>query len=65
MPPDAARAREHPLAEFIRFDRITKFYGALCVVEEAASALFDPGPDFAIADQRSYGETVIRFLEIR
>ena len=39
--------------------------GALCVVEEVASALFDPGPDFAIADQRSYGETVIRFLEIR
>ena len=24
---------EYPLAEFIRFDRITKFYGSLCVVE--------------------------------
>ena len=39
--------------------------GALCVVEEVASTLFDPGPDFAVADERSYGETVIRFLEIR
>ncbi|WP_409529802.1 ABC transporter ATP-binding protein, partial [Shinella sp.] len=24
---------EHSLAEFIKFDRITKFYGPLCVVE--------------------------------
>ena len=39
--------------------------GALCVVEEVASAPFDPGPHFVVADERSYGETVIRFLEIR
>lgn len=37
---------------------------ALCVVEEAASAAFDPGPDFAVVDERLYGETVIRFMEI-
>ena len=39
--------------------------GALCVIEEVASAPFDPGPNFVVADERSYGETVIRFLEIR
>jgi len=37
--------------------------GALCVVEEAASAAFEPGPGFAVVDERSYGETVIRFIE--
>ena len=37
--------------------------GALCVVEESAAAGFSPGPDFTIADERSYGETVIRFIE--
>jgi 16S rRNA (guanine966-N2)-methyltransferase len=39
--------------------------GALCVVEEKASTPFDPGPDFAIVDERGYGETVIRFVETR
>lgn len=38
--------------------------GALCVVEEAASAAFEPGPRFRIEDERSYGETVIRLLEL-
>jgi len=38
--------------------------GALCVVEEAASASFAPGPGFAVIDERSYGETVIRFIEV-
>ena len=37
--------------------------GALCVVEEAAAAPFAPGPGFAIVDERSYGETVIRLIE--
>ncbi len=37
--------------------------GALCVLEEAASAPFAPGPGFAVMDERSYGETVIRFIE--
>ena len=37
--------------------------GALCVVEEAASAPFETGPGFAVVDERSYGETVIRFIE--
>lgn len=36
---------------------------ALCVVEEAATAPFEPGPGFSIVDERSYGETVIRFIE--
>jgi 16S rRNA (guanine966-N2)-methyltransferase len=36
---------------------------ALCVVEEAASAAFDPGAGFTTLDQREYGETVIRFIE--
>jgi 16S rRNA (guanine966-N2)-methyltransferase len=39
--------------------------GALCVVEEKASAPFDPGPGFATVDERGYGETVIRFIETR
>src|SRR6201991_785334 len=36
--------------------------GALCVVEEAASAPFEVGEGFAIVDERGYGETVIRFV---
>lgn len=37
--------------------------GALCVVEEAASAQFLPGDEFSLLDERSYGETVIRLLK--
>jgi 16S rRNA (guanine966-N2)-methyltransferase len=37
--------------------------GALCVVEETASAPYEPGSDFLILEERSYGETVIRFIE--
>lgn len=37
--------------------------GALCVVEEAAASPFEPGPDFRVLDERSYGETVIRYIE--
>lgn len=37
--------------------------GALCVVEEVASAAFAPGPGFEVADERAYGDTVIRFIE--
>ena len=37
--------------------------GALLVLEEAASAPFAPGDGFVIADERLYGETVIRFIE--
>jgi 16S rRNA (guanine966-N2)-methyltransferase len=37
--------------------------GALCVVEEAATAAFEPGPGFSIVEERSYGETVIHFIE--
>lgn len=37
--------------------------GALCVVEEAASGSFDAGPGFSVADERSYGDTDIRFVE--
>lgn len=36
--------------------------GALCVVEEAADAPFDPGEGFLVADERSYGDTVVRFV---
>ena len=36
--------------------------GALCVVEEAATAAFDPGPGFEVIDERGYGETIIRFV---
>jgi 16S rRNA (guanine966-N2)-methyltransferase len=38
--------------------------GALCVVEESAAAAFGAGPAFKLADERSYGETVIRILEL-
>ena len=37
--------------------------GALCVVEEAATAAFDPGEHFKVIDERGYGETIIRFVE--
>lgn len=37
---------------------------ALCVVEEAASANFAPVAGFSVIDERSYGETVIRLLEL-
>jgi len=39
--------------------------GALCVVEEAVGAPFDPGAEFATVDERAYGDTVIRFVELR
>jgi 16S rRNA (guanine966-N2)-methyltransferase len=39
-------------------------HGALCVVEEAAGAPFDAGTGFALVDEREYGDTVIRFLEL-
>ncbi|TIU91581.1 MAG: 16S rRNA (guanine(966)-N(2))-methyltransferase RsmD, partial [Mesorhizobium sp.] len=38
--------------------------GALCVVEEAASAPFEPGAGFSVVDERGYGDTVIRFIEV-
>lgn len=38
--------------------------GALCVVEEVASAAFAPGPGFEVADERGYGDTMIRFIEV-
>jgi len=38
--------------------------GALCVVEEAASAPFEAGEGFTVVDERGYGETVIRFIEV-
>ncbi len=37
--------------------------GALCVVEEVASAPFAAGDGFSLLDERGYGDTVIRFLE--
>ncbi len=37
--------------------------GALCVVEETAAVLFQPGAGFSVIDERNYGETVIRFIE--
>ncbi|MEW9806609.1 16S rRNA (guanine(966)-N(2))-methyltransferase RsmD [Mesorhizobium marinum] len=36
--------------------------GALCVVEEAAAAPFACGDGFTEVDQRSYGDTVVRFI---
>jgi len=38
--------------------------GALCVVEEAAGALFEAGQGFTPLDSREYGDTIIRFLEV-
>jgi 16S rRNA (guanine966-N2)-methyltransferase len=37
--------------------------GALCVVEEAATAPFELGEGFSILDERNYGETVMRLIE--
>ena len=37
--------------------------GALCVVEETASAPFGQVEGFEVLDERSYGETMIRLLE--
>ena len=37
---------------------------ALCVVEETAAAAFDPGEGFALLDERSYGDTVIRMFNL-
>jgi 16S rRNA (guanine966-N2)-methyltransferase len=39
--------------------------GALCIVEEKASAAFEPGPGFVTLDERGYGETVIRFMQAK
>lgn len=39
--------------------------GTLCVVEEAADAIFVPGEPFEVVDERSYGDTTIRFVEVR
>jgi 16S rRNA (guanine966-N2)-methyltransferase len=36
---------------------------ALCVVEEAGAATFDPGEGFSVIDERNYGETIIRLVE--
>lgn len=36
--------------------------GALCVVEDSAAAPFNPGPVFTVAEERTYGDTIIRFL---
>ncbi|MCU0830521.1 MAG: 16S rRNA (guanine(966)-N(2))-methyltransferase RsmD [Rhizobiaceae bacterium] len=36
--------------------------GAICVLEEAASAAFQCPPCFALEDERRYGDTVLRFL---
>ncbi|TIO41938.1 MAG: 16S rRNA (guanine(966)-N(2))-methyltransferase RsmD, partial [Mesorhizobium sp.] len=33
-------------------------------VEEAASAPFEPGAGFSVVDERGYGDTVIRFVEV-
>lgn len=38
--------------------------GSLCVVEEAAETPFVPGDGFDIVDERAYGDTVIRFIEV-
>lgn len=37
--------------------------GALCVVEEAASAQFSPDDSFSVLEERSYGDTVVRFVQ--
>jgi 16S rRNA (guanine966-N2)-methyltransferase len=37
---------------------------ALCVVEEAVGAPFDAGAGFLSVDQREYGDTIVRFLEL-
>ncbi len=37
--------------------------GAICLVEEAAAAIFRPGEGFETLKERRYGDTVIRFLK--
>jgi 16S rRNA (guanine966-N2)-methyltransferase len=37
--------------------------GALCVVEEAVGAPFEAPQGFVIADERLYGDTIVRFVE--
>ncbi|WP_274629980.1 16S rRNA (guanine(966)-N(2))-methyltransferase RsmD [Arvimicrobium flavum] len=37
---------------------------ALCVVEEAASAVFDAVAGFRLEDERNYGDTIVRFLRL-
>jgi 16S rRNA (guanine966-N2)-methyltransferase len=37
--------------------------GALCVIEEAADAVFVPPAGFSLVEDRAYGDTVVRFLE--
>ncbi len=36
--------------------------GALCVLEEGKGAPFDPPPGFTLLDERTMGESVLRFL---
>lgn len=38
---------------------------ALVVVEEAASAMFEPAPGFDLLERRDYGETEVMFLRLR
>lgn len=38
--------------------------GALCVVEEAASAPFEAGAGFAVVETRRYGDSLVRYMEI-
>lgn len=37
--------------------------GALCVVEEAVDGVFVAPSGFTLVDERSYGETIMRFLQ--
>lgn len=37
--------------------------GALCVVEETASASFRAVAGFTVVDERHYGDTIVRFIE--
>ncbi len=37
--------------------------GALCVVEEAADAPFEPPAHFEVTDERLYGDTIVRFIQ--
>ena len=62
-PPYGRGLGEHALASALAGGWLAP--DALCVVEEKASAPFEPGPDFATVDERGYGETVIRFIELR
>ena len=37
--------------------------GALCVVEETATASFSAVDGFTVVDERHYGDTIVRFIE--